>query len=66
MQPVKTADISSCTTGFCPKVMSEEGEQKMTLYPELGSDTSSAWNFCAHSSDIIWRGSSGGILKYLA
>ena len=46
---------------FCPKVMSEEGEQKMTLYH---SDTSSAWNFCAHSSDIISRKSSGGnILK---
>ena len=64
MQPVKTADISRCTAGFCPKVMSEEGEQKMTLYPELGSDTSSVWNFCADSSDIILRGSRGGILKY--
>ena len=53
-----------CTTGFCPKVMSEEGEQEMNLYPELGSDTSSASNFCAYSSDIISSGSSGGILKY--
>ena len=24
--------------------------------PDLGSDTSSVWNFCAHSSDIILRG----------
>ena len=44
--------------------MSEEGEQKMNLYPELGSDASSASNFCAYSSDIISSGSSGGILKY--
>ena len=36
----------------------------MTLNPELGIDTSSAWNFCAHSSDIISSESSGGILKY--
>ena len=52
-------------TGFCPKMMSEEREQKITLYPELGSDTSSVWNFCTHSSDvIISRRSRGGILKY--
>ena len=63
MQPEKTIDISRCTTGFCPKVMSEEGELKMTLYPELGSDTSSVWNRRAHSSDIILWGNSGGILK---
>ena len=51
-------------TGFCPKMMSEEREQKITLYPELGSDTSSVWNFCTHSSDvIISRRSRGGILK---
>ena len=36
----------------------------MTLYQELGSDTSSVWNCCADSSDIILWGSSGGILKY--
>ena len=63
MRPEKTTDLSQWTTGFCPKVMSEKGEQKMTFYPELGSDTSSVWNFCADSSDIILRGSCGGILK---
>ena len=35
----------------------------MTLFPELGSDMSSVWNFCTHSSNIILWGSSGGILK---
>ena len=27
-----------------------------TDYPDLGSDMSLVWNFCAHSSDIILRG----------
>ena len=26
------------------------------LYPDLGSDASSVWNFCARLSDVIWRG----------
>ena len=25
-------------------------------YPNLGSDASSVWNFCAHFSDVIWQG----------
>ena len=25
-------------------------------YPNLGSDTSSVWSFCARFSDVIWRG----------
>ena len=24
-------------------------------YPDLGSDGSSVWNFCARFSDVIWR-----------
>ena len=28
-------------------------------YPELGSDTSSVWNFRARSSDVISRGNQG-------
>ena len=27
-----------------------------TDYPDLGSDMSLVWNFCAHSSDIILQG----------
>ena len=26
------------------------------LYPDLGSDASSVWKFCAPFSDVIWRG----------
>jgi len=29
---------------------------KQKYFPEQGSDTSSVWNFCACSSDVIWRG----------
>ena len=25
-------------------------------YPDLGSDTSSVWNFCARFVDVIWQG----------
>ena len=25
-------------------------------YPDLGSDTSSVWNFCTRFSDVIWQG----------
>ena len=25
-------------------------------YPDLGSDTSSVWNFCARSTDVFWWG----------
>ena len=28
-------------------------------YPDPGSDASSAWNFCALFSDVIWRGGRG-------
>ena len=28
----------------------------MCHYPDLGSDTSSVWNFCVRFSDVIWRG----------
>ena len=33
-------------------------------YPDLGSDASSVWNFCARFSDVILRGNhSGSITK---
>ena len=31
--------------------------QKHKQYPDLGSDTSSVWNFCTRFSDVILRGS---------
>ena len=33
-------------------------------YPDLGSDASSVWNFFARLSDVIWRETSGGVVKY--
>ena len=31
-------------------------QSEALIYPDLGRDASSVWNFCAHFSDIIWRG----------
>ena len=33
------------------------GTTNQKYYPDLGSDTSSVWNFCAHFSDAVSRGS---------
>ena len=32
-------------------------------YPDLGSDTSSVWNFCARFSDVILRETVDGVVK---
>ena len=32
------------------------GTTNQKHYPDLGSDSSSVWNFCARFSDVIWRG----------
>ena len=32
------------------------GTTNQKQYPDLGSDASSVWNFCARFSDVIWRG----------
>ena len=34
-------------------------------YPDLGSDTSSAWNFCTRSSDVNSRGNHWGVGCFL-
>ena len=36
------------------------GPGSTTDYPDLGSDMSLVWNFCAHSSDIIFREETSG------
>ena len=38
--------------------------QKHKQYPDLGSDTSSVWNFCTRFPDVICGEASGGIAKY--
>ena len=32
------------------------GTTNQKHYPDLGRAVSSVWNFCAHFSDVIWRG----------
>ena len=34
----------------------QRGTTNQKHYPDLGSDVSSVWNFCACFSDVIWRG----------
>ena len=31
-------------------------QSEALIYPDLGRDASLVWNYCAHFSDIIWRG----------
>ena len=52
-------DLSLCRSGYCfwlvvPRAKFDSTNQKH--YPDLGSDASSVWNFCARFSDVIWRG----------
>ena len=50
-------DVTSGSSVKCPL---RNERRKLILmmcqYPELGSDTSSVWNFCTHFSDIISQG----------
>ena len=39
------------------------GTTNQKHYPDLGSDVSSVWNFCARFSDVIWRETSGSVAK---
>ena len=40
-------------TAAVPREKFDSTNQK--YYPDLGSDASSVWNFCARFSDFIWR-----------
>ena len=56
----KQPTFGDATTGFLTKWRLRDERRNTTLmmfhYLDLGSDTSSVWNFCAHFSDIIWPG----------
>ena len=59
VQKFHTDDASLLRPGQCfllvmPHEKFDSTNQKH--YPDLGSDASSVWNFCAHFSDIIWQG----------
>ena len=44
-----------CAPDWSCRVPFDSANQKH--YPDLlGSDASLVWNFCAHFSDVIWRG----------
>ena len=57
--PEKTADIWRCHHWFPREKATEKHAQKFhtddASLPDLGSDTSSVWNFCARSWDVISR-----------
>ena len=57
-------DLSSASDYSTPRGRFASTNQKH--YPDLGSDTSSVWNFCARFSDVISREISGGIAKLSA
>ena len=50
----KQPTIHDATTGFVPRGKCASTNQKHC--PDLGSDKSSVWNFCACFSDVISRG----------
>ena len=55
-EPEKTADVSLPKFGQCFWLVVPLGKFASTNqkhYPDLGSDTSSVWNFCSRSSGVI-------------
>ena len=59
--------FGDATTGFPAKWCLRNEHRNSILmtshFPDLGSDTSSVWNFCACFSEVIWRGNSGSVAK---
>ena len=50
----KQPTFGKASTGFpAKKKQAQKFHTGMSHYPDLGSDASSIWNFCAHFSDII-------------
>ena len=56
----KQSTFGDATTGFPAKWrLRNECRNSILMtrhYPDLGSDASSVWNFCARFSHVIWRG----------
>ena len=58
-QKFHTDDVSLPKSGWCFWLVVPRGKFASTNqkhYPDLGSDASSVWNFCACFSDVISRG----------
>ena len=57
-QKLHIDDASLPRSGYCFWLVESNfprGTTSQKHYPDLGSDASSVWNFCARFSDIIWR-----------
>ena len=58
-QKFHSDDASLPRSGWCFWLVVPRGKFALTYqkyYSDLGNDTSSVWNFCARSSDVISRG----------
>ena len=65
-QNFHTDDASLPRSGYCFWLVEANfprGTTSQKHYPDLGSDTSSVWNFCARFSDVIARETSGGVVN---
>ena len=55
---IHTDDVSLPRSEWCFWLVGPRGKFVSTnqkYYPDIGSYTSSVWNFCTRSSDVIWR-----------
>ena len=65
-QKFHTDDASLPRSGKCFWLVESNfprGTNNQKHYPDLGSDASSVWNFCARFSGVIWRETSGSVAK---
>ena len=59
VQKFHTDDVSLSRSGKCFWLVESNfpcGTNNQKHYPDLGSETSSVWNFCTCFSDVIWQG----------
>ena len=60
-------DVSLLRSGYCFWLLLtwlSKFSANQKHYPDLGSDSSSVWNFCSPPSDVISRGeTTGGVVK---
>ena len=53
--PVGFEEDNSSGNNYSVKQISSRGTSNQKYYPDLGSNASSVWNFCARFSDVISR-----------
>ena len=67
ISPTKQTIFRDTTGGF-PARWRRRSERRNSIlmtrhYPDLGSEASSVWKFCAHFSDVISKGNAGVVAK---